>query len=231
MLFTEEWVENLRGQLAGFVSSFTEESEEPMLTKLLKNYDSEFRELYEKQQDELNLLRRNKDTATAKLIESQAKWTNFAKDILAISKGLLKAINTLQANKGIPQEFLQLSSDRIQKYDAFLNESNQAFSNEQIETAVVQQQPQVQRHESSKFQTLDYNGIKAYLKTSKDEERVCLLLQALRMRLIRTHNPKRTKQMINDLIISDLLDCNNPSNDLLKKLLKHHNKKYIIKTL
>lgn len=230
MLFTEEWVENLRRELVGFVSSFTEQSEEPMLKKLIKNYDSELRELYEKQQDELNLLKRNKDTATAKLIESQAKWTNFAKDILAISKGLLKAINTLQANKVIPQEFLQLSSDRIQKYDAFLNESNLAFSNGLIETSIVQEQS-VQRHESNRFKTLDYSGIKAYLKTSKDEEKVCLLLQALRMRFIRAHNPKRTKQMINDLIISDLLDCNNPNNDLLKKLLKHHNKEYIIKTL
>jgi len=196
-----------------------------MLIRLLKNYDNGFKELYDKQQTELALLKKNKDTATAKLIESQAKWTNFAKDILAISKGLLKAINTLQANKPIPQEFLQQSSDRIQKYDAFLNESNLAFSNEQIET--VPEQPQIQRRESEKFQALDYNGIKVYLKTSKDDEKVCLLLQALRMRLIKYHNKKHRKQMINDIIKDDLFDCNNPGNDLLKKLLRHQNKKYI----
>jgi hypothetical protein len=199
-----------------------------MLIKLLRNYDGGFKELYDKQQVELALLKRTKDTTTAKLIESQAKWTNFAKDILAISKGLLKAVNTLQSNKPIPQEFLQQSSDRIQKYDAFLNESNLAFSNGQIET--VPEQPQVQRRESGKVrgaQGLDYNGIKVYLKTSKDDERMCLLLQAIRMQLIKSHSAKRTKQMISDLILNDLFDCNNPGNDLLKKLLKHHNKKYI----
>lgn len=223
MLFTKEWLENLRAQLADFINSFIEQTEEPMLVRLIKNYDGEFRELYERQQAELVHLKKSKDTATAKLIESQAKWTNFAKDILAISKGLLKAVNTLQANKPIPQEFLQLSSDRIQKYDAFLNESDLAFNNEQVDQEPVA--VQVQRHDSSKFQALDYSGVKSYLKTSKDDERVCLLLQALRMRLIKVSNPKRTKQMINELIVNDLFDCNNVNHDLLKKLLKHHNKK------
>lgn len=208
------------------MSNFVEQEEEPILVRIIRNSEGDYKELCERQQEELSLLREGKDNATAKLIESQAKWTSFAKDILAISKELLKAINTLQANKPIPQEFLQQSSDRIQKYDAFLNESNLTFSNGQPEEPGMQPQgeSQVRRRETG-IQALDYARIKVFLKTSKDDENVCLMLQALRMRLLKTNNPRRAKQMIQEFIKNDLLDCENQNSELLKKLLKHHNKR------
>lgn len=178
------------------------------------------------------MLRETRDNATSKLMESQTKWTNFAKDILTIGKELLKAVHALQANNSIPQEFLQMSSDRIQKYDAFLNESCNGFNiaqqvaNEQLEDQ-NQGQLQSQEYEVKAIlgYNLDYHRIKTYLKTCKDDEKICLMLQSLRITLLKIHIPKRVTIIIQSFISHDLLDCINPAGDLLKRLLKHHNKK------
>ena len=246
-MFTKEWVDTLRGQLAVFVEKATGSQETPVLTKIFENYVvdngetesvDELKAQSEKLQAQLSSMKEKKDSATGKLLESQTKWTSFAKDILAISKELFKAIHTLQSHNTVPKEFLEMSAARIQKYEMFLNESELTFrrgeeasAEDAPEDAANQSQGQSQSQmrvqPNVALAALDYNKIKMCLKSCKDDSKVCALLQALRLRLLKTSKGKARKQIIQWFITYDLLGCANPKDDLFEKLLKHSNKKYV----
>jgi hypothetical protein len=66
-----------------------------------------------------------------------------------------------------------------------------------------------------------------YLKSSKDETKACALLQALKLRLLKTQKGKSRKQMMQWFITYDILGCSNIKDDLLEKLLKHPSKKFL----
>ena len=203
----------------------------------MQSDEDKLRQLCETQLGQISALKEAKENATAKLIESQTKWTCFAKDILAISKELLKAIRTLQANNPVPEQFLTMSEDRIEKYEEFLNDNELAFSSTENPTTAASEnttnymaeesQPRIQANlaPTSTLPALDYSKIKTYLKQSNDDDKICALLQALKLRLIKTVSVKHTKQIIQCFITYDLFDCADPSNELLIKLLRHPNKK------
>jgi len=179
-----------------------------------------------------------KENAIAKLLESQTKWTSFAKDILSISKELFKAIHTLEAHKPVPKEFLEKSLERMQKYEHFLNESENTFKHaiKEEDEAIpeeedIQSSTQIDNLFESQMQSnislaaLDYKKVKQFLATSKDDLKICALLQALKWRLMRAQKGYPRKEIIQWFIIYDILDCNNAKNHILEKLLLHSNKK------
>ncbi len=193
-------------------------------------------------------MKEKKDNATVKLLESQSKWTSFAKDILAISKELFKAIHTLQTHGQIPLEFLEMSSARIQKYEAFLNESEMTFRHSAAEDAdqepgngpeeVVPEESLNQSQGQSQTQfrmqqqklplaALDYNKIKACMRSSKDEAKTCALLQALKLRLLKSQKGRPRKQLIHWFITYDLLGCGAAEDTLLERLLHNPSKKVV----
>lgn len=200
--------------------------------------------MLQQQYDEMKI---KKENSTAKLLESQAKWTSFAKDILTISKELFKAFHTLEAHKPVPKEFLEMSYARMQKYEAFLNESENAFKNNAIEEdkykkieeepveegevspcVAIQKpsQPQMQIQNSLSLAALDYKKVKHFLRTSKNDIKICGLLQALKWRLMRTQKGYSRREIMQWFVSFDLFDCSSSKDNLLEKLLKHPNPKY-----
>jgi hypothetical protein len=195
------------------------------------------------------IMRSKKDNTTVKLLESQTKWASFAKDILAISKELFKAIHNLEARKPVPKEFLEMTYARLQKYEMFLNESETAFKhneaeedkyekieeetleNEEISSSklIPQAQMQIQNNNPS-LAALDYKKIKYFLHTSKNDLKLCALLQALKWRLMRTRKGNSRKELMQWFITFDLMDCASPKDNLLENLLKHKNPKYLSKS-
>lgn len=212
------------------VSGASEAEDTPVLAKV---YDDYLRNDEANLEDEVIRLRKKEGNATVKLLESQTKWTSFAKDILAVCKELLKAIHTLQANTPVPVDFLELSEARIRKYEVFLNESEAAFSTADNRLIAEQTQPQgLSSFQEMKSGTpvafLDYTKIKGFLESSSDDIKLCGLLQALKRRLLQTCRTKYRKQTMEWFINYDILDCRNPNGNILEKLLIHHGKKYFI---
>ena len=70
--------------------------------------------------EQYDLVIKREEYTKNKLLESQAKWTMFAQDILGIGKELFKAVNTLHKGDPVPPEFLQGSKAKIDKYETFL---------------------------------------------------------------------------------------------------------------
>ena len=191
-------------------------------------------------QQQLVNIKEKKENATVKLLESQSKWTSFAKDILAISKELFKAIHTLQSHNTVPKEFLEMSSARIQKYESFLNESEMTFKHGIVEDEITVEevveelpakqtqappQTQLKMQQNLNLAALDYNKIKGCLLTSKNEDKICSVLQALKLRLLKSQKGRPRRQLIQWFITYDLLGCTSTEDDLLEKLLKYPNKK------
>ncbi len=87
------------------------------------------KEEYLKLQKDYQGVFEEKEAAKDKLLESQANWTLFSKDILAISKELYKAIIAMKNRQKVPEELLATSKAQIDKYESFLN-SNQVIFRE-----------------------------------------------------------------------------------------------------
>jgi hypothetical protein len=85
------------------------------------------REQYDNLQNNYIVLQKREEYTKKKLLESQCKWTTFAKDILNIGKELYKAIENMKLNMPVPNEFLIRSFDKITKYEAFLNHNASQF--------------------------------------------------------------------------------------------------------
>lgn len=207
---------------------------------------------YDNLQQQYTFIKTKQDAATMKLLESQSKWTSFAKDILAISKELYKAIHTLQTHGTIPREFLEMTAARMQKYEIFLNENETTFKHKIVEEEAKQSAlPEVDEEMEStptavattankstkplKIRpnfapaALDHTKIKQFLRTSRNDLKICALLQALKWRLIKAPKGQSRKQSLQWLLTFDLLGCNNAKDDLLERLLKHPNRKYVHK--
>lgn len=213
------------------VGGASEPEDAPALVKVYNNYLRNDEATIDKLEDEVIRLRKNEENKTVKLLESQTKWTSFAKDILTVCKELLKAIHTLQANTPVPADFLELSEARIRKYEVFLNESEAAFSAGDNRLTIEQTQPQgLSNFQETKLGAsiafLDCTKIKGFLESSNDDVKICGLLQALKRRLLQTGKRKYRKQTMEWFINYDILDCRNPNGNILEKLLIHHGKKY-----
>ena len=197
----------------------------------MKNDNERIEEL----ENQITSLEETEKTATMKLVESQEKWTNFAEDILAISKELFKAVITLRSNNPISNEFLQRSEARIKKYDAFLNDNKATFCNaKNTEPTSAQLQGQANSQvdiQPGTYAFLDSEKIKSYLKTSKDDIKICGLLQSLKRRLLQTCKRTSRKTTMDWFVNYDILECACNDGIILEKLLLKHSKKYFLSVL
>ena len=142
-MFSRDWVKSLRKKLTEFLYQHLPSLETALLYKMWDAYQQKQQrthsanqieptardntDVLEKLTEEITSLRLQKEEVTAKLVESQAKWTSFAKDILSISKELTKAFQAIQNGKQIPDDFFENSARTIEKYEKFLNESQSLF--------------------------------------------------------------------------------------------------------
>lgn len=76
------------------------------------------------------------------------------------------------------------------------------------------------------FPELDYKKITVFLSSSKDDLKICALLQALTWRIVKKKMKYDKIAVINEYVNNDLLNCNN-NGQTIKRLLGHTNKKYI----
>ena len=204
---------------------------------------------------ECKQLLQEKEALRAQLIESQSTWTSFAKDILAISQKLYRAIQRLPSKESIPRELLATSQEQIGKYEAFLKSNQSFFSREQPEPAEsvpepgpqtvrssaesvhsamltegkqqTELRPELERTQQLDLSPLDYSKITSFLATSADDLRVCALLQALRWRAMRNSHRTHRRQVVLDYIKGDLLGLN-CGGEVMGRLLKHTNRKYVL---
>lgn len=90
--------------------------------------DESLRNDYTKLQKEFAAACEERDQTKEKLLESQNSWTLFSKDVLAISKSLYGAITALRKGQQVSEAQLNTSHLQIEKYEAFLNSNQAAFS-------------------------------------------------------------------------------------------------------
>ena len=206
--------------------------------------------------EQYDLVCRREDFAKSKLLESHAKWTMFARDILSIAKELFIQSEENQPSNGISDLGEEVSNKyriRIQKYDDFL-EQNLVEYREQAggtpmdimerlgtvatnDDGVRDQSPisvipgRLSFDESSQafsLPPLKYTKIKDYLVQGESEDlKLCALLQALRWRITRSRHGYPRKQVLHANIHYDLLGCHEKTNMICHTLLKHQNRKYI----
>ena len=236
MLFTEEWVEALRTQVTMFFNKSDESDRTPILAHLIYNYTStneqvkELKEDYTKMEFQMNVFKERSELAISKLIESQTKWTSFTKDILNISKELFRAIHFLKSNVAIPEKFLEISEDRILKYESFLNSNEAAFFSEEdrqtLEETAAQSQTQLltqsEERRTISLSMLNYNKVKDCFKNG-DNEKLRILIQILKQKLVQPGSNK--KQILQLFISNDLFDCKNPKGNILERLFTQHSKR------
>ncbi len=278
-MFTTEWVRSLRVRMIDFLNQQLRSLEVPLIYRMWEAYQrhkknvsanlragaprqpspaeiaSELQADHAALQQDYKQLVQEKEAIRAQLLESQSTWTSFAKDILAISQKLYRAIQTLPTRDAIPRELLAASQEQIVKYEAFLNRNQTLFnrglsnpgllssreavpqtvrsSTDSVPSAVPTEGKQTDlRGESEPMpqldvSVLDYAKITSFLATSSDDLRVCALLQALRWRVIRNNHRATRQHIIQDYIQGDLLghSCNG---EAIARLLKHPNKKYLL---
>ncbi len=246
-MFTAEWVLALREQLAALVAPGGRQilaGNGTVLQKVFERYrrrevgataEEDCKAQYEALQQQFALMKKNQEGATVKLLESQTKWTGFAKDILTISEELFKAIRTLQGHGTVPQEFLDMSAARMHKYEVFLNENEAAFKRKAAEEESVAEVPEelettptASFHDpqnkvvnsntaagnvaatsaiqtSVSFAALDHAKVKQFLLVSTHELKVCAILQALKWRLLKAQKGEPRRQVLQWLVTYDLL--------------------------
>jgi hypothetical protein len=75
------------------------------------------------------------------------------------------------------------------------------------------------------LEALDHEKIKQFLRTSKDHKQTAALLQALRLRLVKSHRGPSREQVIKWLVTHDIVGCTGPKDDVLERLLKSGSRK------
>ncbi len=211
--------------------------------------DETLRGEYAKLQKEFSAVYEEKELTKEKLLESQTNWTLFSKDILAISKGLYRAIAALRSGQTVSEELLASSQSQIEKYEAFLNSSQNIFADSRrsepspANSEPRQSQPLVEvgkQMKSPEFgqqiempppaadlpPPIDYQRIKQFLLTSTDHLKICALLQALRWRITRNRKRSGRLMVMEEYVREDLLECNG-TGYILERLLEHPEKKYV----
>jgi len=184
----------------------------------------DFREKYNGMQLQCAELQRKEEYARSTLIESQTKWTSFAKEILNVAIDLVKAINNAKQGVPIQEKMLGIVVDKIHRYGNFLNVNlenlnpqNYSFeqeveeiSKENFHDSSISPIPQRPYSIASNpnFSQIDYNRVRETLYNSQIAEiKKCSLLQALRWRITRVRSTQARKQVLHYYIQYDILSC------------------------
>lgn len=197
---------------------------------------------------ELAAVRAKEEYARKTLIESQAKWTNFCRNILAISRSLINSYGSAQPNAAA---VLSDAAGKIRMYEQIMsvNESDLKdieghYSAEnftsirpspQVEAEAVPEEKLVDESQSVSAVTqqgypmaqyVQFDRVKESLATCGDDIKLCALLQALRWRMTRTQHGEPRRSVMQGYIDHDLLACGVKDSGLLARLIQHKNQKY-----
>jgi len=198
-----------------------------------------------KQQQDVSLLKAEVEHARETLIKSQAKWTNFCRGILELSKMLVRESKSSQKNERrikeaaekiaeydkvlslneedlneIEKNIVSLETSQPESYDKFTshyNEDMQEFSQSLSMISHMQQQVV--------YVNLHFDKLKESFLTSNDDLKVCAILQALKWRMTHSRHGEARKEVVRSYVEKDLLGLKDPHITLIKSLITRKNKK------
>ena len=196
-----------------------------------------------KMKQELEMIKNKEEYARKTLIESQAKWTNFCRGILQISKSLIELHSVAPQ---LRSEGLKDAVEKVSKYEQILVLNEEDLKDIEVKYKEIFNAPepyQAQRpshlnsisdvEESQALSIVlpivpgvQFGKVKEFLLMATDDLKICAVLQALCWRMTRARHGEPRKEIMQTYINQDLLGCNIPEAALLKRLICHKNRKY-----
>jgi len=256
-LFTRNWFNEIKTRLQRYFQVNKPNAATPLLVQAFNSFNGQggkrvakeeisdgLREEYEnltrevaQLQAEYSSLVQKEEFARNTLIESQSKWTNFAKDILNMSKELLKTVEHLKSGRSPNDQMLTIIQEKIVRYEQFLNMSSDelsgavSFSNAERSMSDFTPSPQPRHLQSESMSinlknmvrghmsltNLNFASVIRDLNTLQDEQQLCLLLQALRWRLTRSQALLK-REMLSTYVKFNILCTSKPHDQLLDRL-------------
>ena len=225
-------------------------SEATLQTAASKSQEGEVAQLRE----EVEAAKSKESYVRKTLIESQAKWTNFCRGILGLCKSLLDFVRNPQS---VPaqQTMVREIAEKVYKYEQILvvNEADlqdiemryksvfaegegptkkppplQHIEEQDESHAYLPQESQILSVDQAfPIAAVQYSKLKDFLLSSKDQMRVCAILQALRWRITRAHHGAVRKSVMMAYVEQDILSCATSDNTLLAQLINHESRKYV----
>lgn len=212
------------------------EEDEEDLTEKAELY--EIAQKYEELQKQYALLQKREDYTRNTLVESQAKWTSFAKDILNLTKDLYNCVENLKRGFNIDHNLISGILEKVNRYEIFLNSNGDdvSVSYSQADHSISDLTPSPHRRDISDssmapirigkemikgYSTLphlNYAIVIRDLNNLQDDLQICSLLQALRWRLSRSQAYLR-KEILGAYVKYNILCTAKPHDMLLDKLL------------
>eukprot|EP00826_Nyctotherus_ovalis_P004532 TRINITY_DN10991_c0_g1_i2.p1 TRINITY_DN10991_c0_g1~~TRINITY_DN10991_c0_g1_i2.p1 ORF type:complete len:305 (-),score=76.87 TRINITY_DN10991_c0_g1_i2:597-1511(-) len=203
------------------------------------------RQKYMKLDRENKMLVEQKEKQEQLHLESQASWLQFTKATIAMSKKLLTTMSSLQGHQRVSNRFLTISKDEINNFETQLTKQEAAYNtlqekkldpthNNLLEKEIVQKQKVREADlggadlfpsEIAGMFDIDYKKLKEFLVETKDELKLCAVLQALVWRITNRGRLERSGA-ISDYTTNDLLSLKD-NVKVLKHLLRHSNKKVV----
>ena len=267
-LFTRGWLNELKDRVMKFYKAYTNSST-PLLLEMLKAYegrnkvpghrspqkqpgmhkaqpkkvDSSQIDQYEQQlglmRQEYQMMQRKEELLRSTLVETDTKWTAFARDLVLLLREALKAVDLLRKGKGISDNFVVAVHEKVRHYEGILQipaadaSWNPSLSVSYVENPAIESagpspkpkrdqfsirtdRPMMKGHAS--LPPINYASIIRDLRTLNDELQLCLLLQALRWRLSRSQAQCR-KEILGVYVRFNILCTTKPHDQLLDKLL------------
>lgn len=261
ILFTRGWVAELKERISKYFKSNASQNQQPLLVQIYKNYssgksrsqprgknvrkelESSFDEEVFAEHEELKsqyfLLQKREEYTRNTLVESQAKWTSFSKDILSLTKDLYSCVENLRRGFNVDYSLISSILEKVNRYEIFLNNNGDdaSVSYSQADHSVSDLTPSPHRRDISESSIapirLDKEMVKGYstlphlnyaivirdLNNLQDEMQICSLLQALRWRLSRSQAYLR-KEILGAYVKYNVLCTTKPHDFLLDKLLE-----------
>ena len=196
-------------------------------------------EQYEQQlalmRQEYQVIQRREDQLRSALVETDTKWTAFAKDLLLLLREALKAVDLMRKGKKISDNFVSAVHEKVRHYEGILQippvetSWNPSLSVSYVETqeaaspkprrdqvSIRTDRPMIKGYAS--LPPLNYASIIRDLRTLNDELQLCVLLQSLRWRLSRSQAQCR-KEILSVYVRFNILCTTKPHDQLLDKLL------------
>jgi LisH domain-containing protein ARMC9 len=182
------------------------------------------------------ILQKREEYTRNTLVESQTKWTSFAKEILSLTKDLYSCVENLRRGFNVDYNMIGAVMEKVGRYEVFLNSTGDdaSVSYSQADHSISDLTPSPHRQSESPIAPirLEKEMVKGYstlphlnyaivirdLNNLQDDLQVCALLQALRWRLSRSQAYLR-KEILAAYVKYNILCTAKPHDLLLDKLL------------
>lgn len=225
--------------------------DEPTLNKIWKLYKNTqsnntnpLQEQYAKLKERYEDIAEKKREASNRLEEEKEVWAQLGKDIVGISKKLLTAINRQTAS----ESFINSCKEQIKNYENLLTKRKAELKDTKKESIskpiLIERKEEIKKYNEANeiqvqakakqqdnimsFNELNYNRLKAFLLSSKDNIKVCAVLQALTWKINKHKKSSDRMQIIQQYTDNDILDCK-VEGQIIERLLEGTNKKYLTK--